>query len=143
VNGNPRSDLNRVKRDLGYGILGEIRETDRSGIVSSIYAQRATITFTDGSKLYVTEYTNKSGKIEKYYYDWVDKNGRLNAQYHSESHDWDKRYRTETEPYHIHAPKESILTNMDRFPNFSHRDLYMIVEGIIIFSVIPSRPYLN
>ncbi|RAU98881.1 hypothetical protein DQG13_16640 [Paenibacillus sp. YN15] len=47
------------------------------------------------------------------------------------------------EPYHIHAPKDSVLSGMDRFPNFSHQDLYLIVEGIIIFSVIPSRPSLD
>ncbi|MNC28563.1 hypothetical protein D3C75_767750 [compost metagenome] len=143
MNGNPKSNLYRIMRDLGHGILGEIRNTDRSGLISSIYAQRATITFTDYSKLYVTEYTNKVGIIEKYYYDWVDRNGQLKAQYHSEPHDRDKRYQTETEPYHIHAPKDSVLSSMDRFPNFSHQDLYLIVEGIIIFSVIPSRPSLN
>ncbi|WP_152396603.1 DUF6516 family protein [Paenibacillus guangzhouensis] len=140
--GKSKSNLDRIRRDLGHGILGEIRNTDRSGITSSIYAQRATITFTDYSKLYITEYTNKSGYIDKYFYDWEDESGRLKAQYHSEPHDQDKRYQTETEPYHIHPPKDSILSNIDRFPNHSHQDLYSIVEGIIIFSVIPSRPSL-
>jgi len=142
VNGSPKSNLQRIGRDLGHGLLGEMRHTDRSGIPSSIYAQRATITFIDGSKLYVTEYTNKSGVIDKYYYDWVDPGGRLRAQYHSEPHERDRRYQTATEPYHIHPPKDSILSNMDRFPNYSHRDLYSIVEGIIIFWIIPSRPSL-
>jgi len=143
VNGKPKSDLVRIKLDLGHGILGDIRDTDRTGLPSSIYVQRATIIFTDHSKLYVTEYTDKAGNIDKYYYDWVAERGRLIAQYHSEPHDQDKRYQTVTEPYHIHPPKDSILSNIDRYPNFSHQDLFSIVEGIIIFSVIPSRPSLK
>ncbi|MFC5401424.1 toxin-antitoxin system TumE family protein [Cohnella soli] len=143
VNGRPRSNLNHIQRDLSHGILGEIRLTDRSGQASTIYALRATITFLDDSILYVTEYTSKSGIIDKYFYDWVDVNGRLKAQYHSEPHDQDKRYQTTTEPYHVHPPKNSILTNMDRFPNFVHKDLYSIVEGIILFSIIPSRSELE
>ncbi|XID92295.1 DUF6516 family protein [Paenibacillaceae bacterium WGS1546] len=139
MKGRARSNLSLIKRDLGHGILGEIRLTDRTGQESTIYALRATISFLDESKLYITEYTNKHGIIVRYYYDWEDSDGRLKAQYHSEPHDRDKRYQTITEPFHIHPPKESILSNMERFPNFVHRDLYSIVEGIIIFSVIPSR----
>ncbi|WP_127579437.1 toxin-antitoxin system TumE family protein [Paenibacillus koleovorans] len=143
MNGNPKSDLRRIHRELNHGIHGEIRDTDRSGASSTMYIQRATITFNDFSKLYVTEYLNKSGTIDKYYYDWEDASSRLKAQYHSESHEQDRRYQTITEPYHIHPPKDSILSNMDRFPNYSHQDLYSIVEGIVIFAVIPTRPTLN
>lgn len=99
MSGRPRSNLERIHRDLGHGIQGEIRLTDRSGIASTIYALRATIPFIDGSLLYVTEYTNKAGQIEKYYYDWVDVKGHLIAQYHSEPHILDKRYQTATEPH--------------------------------------------
>lgn len=143
MNGNPPSDLKRIQNELSHGIIGEIRSSDRSGTLSSMYVQRATITFTDYSKLYVTEYISRKGIIDRYYYDWEDETGYLKAQYHSEPHDRDKRYQTATEPYHVHPPKNSILSNMDRFPNFSHQDLYSIVEGIIIFSVLPSRPELD
>ncbi len=67
MNDRPRSNLDRIKRDLSHGILGEIRLTDRSGQGSTIYVQRATLSFLDGSTLFVTEYTNKAGMIEKYY----------------------------------------------------------------------------
>ncbi|BBI31312.1 toxin-antitoxin system TumE family protein [Cohnella abietis] len=137
--GRPRSNLELIKRELGHGLLGDIHLSDRSGQHSTIYSLRATIPFLDGSLLYITEYTNKSGIINKYYYDWEDANGYIKAQYHSEPHELDKRYQTATEPYHVHPPKNSILSNMDRFPNYAHKDLYSIVEGIIIFSIIPSR----
>jgi len=143
VNSRPRSNLHLIQRDLGHGILGELRLSDRSGQGSTLYVLRATIPFLDGSSLYVTEYTNKAGIIERYYYDWEDANGCLKAQYHSEPHESDKRYQTATEPYHVHPPKGSTLSNMDRFPNYAHRDLYSIVEGIILFSVIPSRSTLD
>ena len=70
MSSRPRTNLDLIRRDLGHGIVGEIRLTDRSGQASNIYVLRATIPFIDGSLLYVTEYTNKAGQIEKYYYDW-------------------------------------------------------------------------
>lgn len=139
MSGRARSNLDVI----GHGILGEIRLTDRSGQATTIYTLRATVPFLDGTLLYVTEYTDKYGIIDKYYYDWVDELGRIRAQYHSEPHSMDNRYQTATEPYHIHPPKNTILSGMDRFPNYAHQDLYAIVEGIIIFSVIPSRAALE
>ncbi|MFB9276889.1 toxin-antitoxin system TumE family protein [Cohnella cellulosilytica] len=143
MNGRARSNLELIQKELGHGIWGDIQFTDRSGQESTIYALRATIRFLDGSVLYVTEYTNKFGIIDRYYYDWTAADWRIKAQYHSEPHKRDQRYQTATEPYHIHPPQNTVLSNLDRFPNYAHQDLYSIVEGIIIFAVIPSRTSLE
>ncbi|MDP4098338.1 DUF6516 family protein [Paenibacillus sp. P96] len=116
-----------------------IRETDSTSKPSSAFAQRATLVFVDNSKLYITEHL-KSGLITHYYYDWIHGNGnQVLAKFHCEPHD-DPDYQTDTEPYHIHPPDHSKLTNQIRFANYSFRDLSSIVEGIYLFHLLPNKP---
>ena len=135
--GNQASNLELLKKIFGYAIQ-RLEETDSSGMKSSVFAQRATLIFSDNSKLYVTEKLAK-GKIVSFQYDWVNEEGQSLGSYHSEAHD-DEDYRTETEPYHAHPPQHAKLTNKTRFPNHAYNDLFSIVEGIFLFSILPKKP---
>jgi|GEM_PF-6397330 len=60
---NPATNLDVLKKAFGHAIQS-IRDTDSTGMHSSIYAQRATIIFSDNSKLYVTEKLNVVTALE-------------------------------------------------------------------------------
>lgn len=108
-------------------------------MTSSIYAQRATIIFSDDSKLYVTEKLTKHQTIKEYWYDWIAPDGKtVLGKYHGEPHD-DIKYQTVTEPYHAHPPEYARLTNKTRFPVYNYNDLFSIVEGIFLFHLLPKK----
>lgn len=137
--GNDPSNLELLKKQFGHAIQF-IHDHDSTGLKSSAFAQRATIVFLDGSKLYVTENLNKRQKIETYWYDWVAADGKtILAKYHAEPHD-DELYQTKTEPYHSHPPDFSKLTNKTGYPNYLYQDLFSIVEGIFLFYLLPNMP---
>ncbi|MBU8715980.1 MULTISPECIES: toxin-antitoxin system TumE family protein [Brevibacillus] len=136
--GNPATNLEVLKKTFGHAIQF-IRNTDSTGMPSSIYAQRATIVFSDSSKLYVTEKLNKQQCIEEYWYDWIAADDKtVLGKYHGEPHE-DESYQTATEPYHVHPPEYAKLTNQTRFPNYYYNDLFSIVEGIFLFYLLPNR----
>jgi len=136
--GNPKSNLKEIQKTFRDAIH-EVRETDSTGRTSSIFAQRATIVFSDGSLLYITEFLTKQERIEMYHYDWIasDRTTVL-GKYHSEPHE-DEKYQTNTEPYHVHSPKHPKLQTEYRYPNHSHTDLFSIVEGIFFFHLMPQK----
>lgn len=135
--GDAPSNIVLLERIFKDGIF-TIKETDSTGRLSTIYALRATIIFVDHTRLYVTEHL-KHGKIISFQYDWVDQTDKILGKYHGEAHD-DEDYKTETEPYHVHPPDDAKLTNKTRFPNYEYRDLFSIVEGIYLFSILPNKP---
>lgn len=136
--GNPKTNLKELQKTFGDAIQ-LIRETDSTGLNSSFLVQRATIVFSDGSLLYITENLTKQQLIKEFYYDWVASDKKtLLAKFHSESHDKED-YQTETEPYHVHPPEHAKLNNAKRYPNFYYNDLYSIVEGIFLFSLLPNN----
>ncbi|EJL47865.1 hypothetical protein PMI08_00049 [Brevibacillus sp. CF112] len=67
--GNPATNLEVLKKTFGHAIQF-IHDTDGTGMRSSIFAQRATIVFSDNSRLYVTEKLNKQHqtRFPNYYY---------------------------------------------------------------------------
>lgn len=137
--GNPASNLELLEKTFKNTAIQSVRHTDSTGKASSAFAQRATLTFTDGSKLYITEQL-RSGKISEFQYDWIHGDGTTTlAKYHAEPHD-DEDYQTETEPYHAHPPEHAKLTNQTRFPNHAYNDLFAIVEGIYLFHLLPNKP---
>lgn len=140
--GNPATNLDVLKKAFGHAIQS-IRDTDSTGMQSSLYAQRATIIFSDNSKLYVTEKLNKHQIIEEYWYDWIAPDEKtVWGKYHGEPHD-NEGYQTTTEPYHAHPPEYAKLTNKTRFPNHYYNDLFSIVEGIFLFHLLPNKPKLK
>ncbi|MDI3478242.1 MAG: hypothetical protein PWQ59_1767, partial [Thermoanaerobacterium sp.] len=72
------------------------------------------------------------GKIDYYFYDWYSQNKNLILKIHSESHK-DKKYQTDTEPFHIHIPT---ILDKKRLPNYSLRDLFSVLEFIRLFIYI-------
>ncbi|MGN7384575.1 MULTISPECIES: toxin-antitoxin system TumE family protein [unclassified Paenibacillus] len=136
--GKPATNLDVLIKAFGHAIHS-IRDTDSTGMSSSIYAQRATIFFSDNSKLYVTEKLNKQQIIVEYWYDWIAPDEKtVWGKYHGEPHE-DRRYQTVTEPYHVHPPEYAKLTNKTRFPNHYYNDLFSIVEGIFLFHLLPEK----
>ncbi|MWC30140.1 toxin-antitoxin system TumE family protein [Paenibacillus sp. MMS18-CY102] len=136
--GDSKSNLKEIQKAFRDAIQ-EIRETDSTGKLSSILAQRATIVFSDGSLLYITEILTKQERIELYHYDWIASDRiTVLGKYHSEPHE-DENYQTDTEPYHVHSPKHPTLNTERRYPNHSHTDLFSIVEGIFFFHLMPQR----
>ncbi|WP_149095940.1 toxin-antitoxin system TumE family protein [Paenibacillus terrae] len=130
-----------LKRTFGDAI-SLVRDTDSTGKTSTAYAQRATLVFVDDSKLYITEHI-RHGVITHYYYDWISKDDKqVLAKFHCEPHQ-DEDYQTTTEPYHIHPPEYSKLTNQTRFANHSFTSLFAIVEGIFLFHIIPNKPHIR
>lgn len=103
-----------------------IRNGDGSSFPEDSSSRRRTITFTDGSRLRCTE-RRVLGKFF-YHYEWESVDGGKKLAWGSEAHAGDKRYQTETEPFHVHPPKA--LHGMDRISNGFHRDLFAIVEMI-------------
>lgn len=137
--GNPASNLELLEKTFKNTAIQSVRHTDSTGKASSAFAQRATLTFTDGSKLYITEQL-RGGKIFEFQYDWIHGDGTtILAKYHAEPHD-DEDYQTETEPYHAHPPEYAKLSNQTRFPNHAYNDLFAIVEGIYLFHLLPNKP---
>lgn len=110
---------------------------DGSGLFTSISFTRHTFVFTDMSRLLITEHLSR-GRIEIYFYDWVDEHGADILKFHSEPHKDDRRYQTSTEPYHIHPPADAKLTNMTRYPNVYHQELPAIMEHIF-FSLVAAK----
>ena len=108
-------------------IIRHIRETDQTGRTSNFLVSRKTYILMDDSKFYITEVL-KNGKIDYYYYDWVDKVGKDIMKFHSEPHD-DPKYRTDTEPYHIHGEK-GLNVFPKRYTNYNFRDLFHVLEVI-------------
>jgi len=93
--GHPATNLDVLKKAFGHAIQS-IHDTDSTGMPNSIYAQRATIIFSDTSKLYVTEKLNKQQIIEEYWYDWIAPDEKtVWGKYHGEPHD-DEKYQTVT-----------------------------------------------
>lgn len=134
--GNPKTNLDELQKAFGEAIMF-IRETDSTGLTSSLLFQRATIVFSDNSLMYVTEKLTKQGAIIEYYYDWISSDKSTIAKFHSEPHDQED-YQTETEPYHVHPPDYAKLNNKKRYPNFYHKDLFSIIEGIFFFRLLPN-----
>lgn len=125
---HPKTNFNFLERDFSSLILS-IREGDSTGLKSDSSTQRKTINFRDhDSKLYVTEFIDDN-MISEYFYDWVLNDGRIIIKFHSEAHD-DPNYQTETEPFHIHLPQP--LINKDRLPNCHHKELFSILEFILL-----------
>jgi hypothetical protein len=62
-----------------------VREQDSSGRVSSGIVTRKTYNFHDNSYLCITEYYRKN-KIDRYYYNWYEKNKEVILKFHSEEH---------------------------------------------------------
>lgn len=129
---NP-SNFDVIQKEYQSLIL-DIRDGDSSGQGSTLSFQRKTILFQDGTKLFVTEHI-RGGFIERFYYDWIDTDGRRLAGFHNEPHE-DKRYQTASEPYHIHPPDHIKITNFLRLSNDWHRDLLTILELIAVCSTI-------
>ena len=124
------SNFERIEKTFSDMII-HIRDTDRSGTPSTARIRKKAYTLLDKSKLYITEYVDKSyGKLEKYYYEWVDMNGRDLMRFHSETHER-KEDQTVTEPYHIHT-EEGLNQFKKRLPNFNNRTLFEIFESIRI-----------
>ncbi|MFD1673511.1 toxin-antitoxin system TumE family protein [Alicyclobacillus fodiniaquatilis] len=89
-------------------------------------SRRRTIKFTDGSRLRCTE--RRVLKKFFYHYQWESEDGTKKLAWGSEEHGGDRRYQTETEPFHVHPP--NAIHGMDRATNGFHRDLFAIVELI-------------
>ncbi|MFD3259845.1 DUF6516 family protein [Paenibacillus lentus] len=119
-------------------IIMDSSDGDGSGLLSSRSFTRWTLTFHDGSKLYITEHLNQ-GIIQMYFYNWVSISGEVLAKFHSEPHDEDKRYQTVTEPFHIHPPEEAKIHNSTRHPNFYHQELPQILEAIFIYMLASKK----
>lgn len=113
-------------------IIQNDRPTDQTGKKSSLLSQRCTLIFINGSYLSVTEIL-KDGKIDYYHYDWYGKNNKVIMKFHSEPHA-DKKYRTSTEPYHIHTP--DMLEEDKRLPNAEFQDLYQVLNFIYHFMLV-------
>ena len=82
-------------------IIKFIREIDKDGKISNAFIKRKTYVLINGYKFYVTEVL-KQGRIDFYYYDLYDENGKELIKFHSESHA-EKDYQTSTEPFHVHG----------------------------------------
>ncbi|WP_316572038.1 hypothetical protein [Neobacillus sp. YIM B06451] len=84
----------------------------------------------------VDELLNKDSSIQEYHYDLYRKDDKGNRHlvfgFHKQSKTRDKRYRTNSDPYHIHLSKLIEFTTMDRLDNFHHEELPRIMELIRI-----------
>ncbi len=125
-----------------FGLLEEIfsgnpimtiLQGDGSTFPEDSSTRRRTITFIDGSRLRCTE-RRVAGKFF-YHYEWQNQDGTKRLAWGSEEHG-DRRYQTETEPFHVHPP--NAMHGMDRLTNGFHRDLFSIVEFIQYFILIQS-----
>ena len=108
-------------------IIRYTRETDQTGRTSNFSVLRKTYILIDNSKLYITEALNR-GKIDYYYYDWVDGERKDIMKFHSEPHD-SPAYQTATEPYHIHGEK-GLNVFPKRYANYNFMDLFHVLEVI-------------
>lgn len=125
---NP-SNIDFLSRNF-KDIIQSVKSTDQTGKSSNKLTLRATINFTDGSYLSITEIL-KDGYIDYFHYDWYNKNKQVICRFHSERHE-DNEYQTTTEPYHIHVPDKNGLSKEKRLANEKHRDLISILELIKI-----------
>lgn len=121
-----KSNFDDLKNQF-HAIISNTHEYDQSGRASVVGITRKEFVFNDDSFLSITEYYTKDGYISHYNYDWYAKDGKVIKLYHSEPHS-DKRYQTETEPYHIH--RLNFADKKIREPNYDTRDLYSILEEI-------------
>lgn len=119
-------------------IIKFIREIDKDGKISNAFIKRKTYVLINGYKFYVTEVL-KQGRIDFYYYDLYDENGKELIKFHSESHA-EKDYQTSTEPFHVHGSEDSKLTNVKRYPNKNFKTLFDILE-FIRFMFIFNKEY--
>lgn len=108
-------------------IISQIQSWDQTGMSSDSAVERKTYIFTDGSSLSITEHFTRDGFISYFNYDWYGKDKKILKKYHSEPHK-NKKYQTETEPYHIH--RVDLLEQQIREPNYNLRELYEILEEI-------------
>ena len=136
LNTRPPSNISQLEKDFSNIIMNSC-DGDGSGLFTSISFTRHTFVFTDLSRLLITEHLSR-GRIEIYFYDWVDEHGVDILKFHSEPHKDDRRYQTSTEPYHIHPPADAKLTNMTRYPNVHHQELPAIMEHIF-FSLVAAK----
>ncbi|MGG1555434.1 toxin-antitoxin system TumE family protein [Paenibacillus ferrarius] len=132
----PPSNIRQLERDYAH-IIMDTRDGDGTGLLSSRKFTRYTFVFVDGSRLLITEELN-GPIIDVSYYNWLDSSGNTILSFHSEPHDQDPRYQTLTEPYHVHPPDDSKLTNITRYPNFHHQELHTIMEHIF-FSLVAAK----
>ncbi|GLV15011.1 hypothetical protein Heshes_26970 [Alicyclobacillus hesperidum] len=103
-----------------------IRKGDGTSYSEDSSSRRRTITFTDGSRLRCTERRVLSRFF--YHYQRGSQDGTKKLAWGSEEHTGDRRYQTETEPFHVHPPNP--IHGIDRVANGFHRDLFAIVELI-------------
>lgn len=112
-----------------------IRIIDDAG--STRFAQRKTIKFHESDYILTCEeLLNDDFSIKQYHYNLTGKDYNGNTQlvfgFHNQSKTRDKRYQTDSDPYHIHLSKLIEFTTMDRLDNFEHEELPQIIELICI-----------
>lgn len=122
------SNFKLIESEFGDIIL-DSKPVDKNGLPSNMHIQRRTYKLTGGSTLYVVEHI-KDNKIDEFFYDWYFKEGTERLKFHKEPHTRDKRYQTSTEPFHIHTPENTRLTNISRLPNVRFRELAAVMEHI-------------
>ncbi|MGY6212297.1 hypothetical protein ACXEO8_20195 [Cytobacillus firmus] len=129
----PATDFNKLQKDF-HKIILSIDNT-----VSSRYKREAKIKFHDSDFiLTVDEVLDTDLKIKLYHYDLIGKDHNRNDQivfgFHCQSHKRDERYKTDSDPFHIHLSKLIEFTTMDRLDNFQLQELPRVIEliGILI-----------
>ncbi|MGG0277998.1 toxin-antitoxin system TumE family protein [Bacillus rhizoplanae] len=128
--GLPATDYSRLEQEFSDIILQMVQVN--GSMVKPIHH----IKFKNGYYMEAEEVIILSNReIGLYYYNLYDSNGQAILKFHSERHS-DRRYQTNTEPFHIHKPPSVELSTMDRMDNNYHQDLYSILESLQILFVV-------
>ncbi|MDA1674707.1 MULTISPECIES: toxin-antitoxin system TumE family protein [Bacillus cereus group] len=128
--GIPRSNFRLIEKEY-EDVIEEIRN-GAAGLPSNPPgAIRKTIVFKDLTKLSCQEIISE-GIIEFYQYDFYDSDGNIVMKFHSEPHE-DKKYQTDTEPFHMHVRKDAYdLKASVRLPNKHFKELVQVINLIIM-----------